>query len=494
MSRLSRRRLLAVSGITVMSGLAAACGATATPTATPAPQVAAPTDTPAAAAATEPTATTAAAEPTATTAAAEPTATTAAAEPTAAAAEAINLRWWYGWGGSVDTTFKEVAKAFNEAHPGLVLEAIPGFESNDKLLTAIAGGDPPDIQAGNATYMQFFSRGAALPLSDMLDASTAVDKADYPPDLWRSMTWDGEIYGIPVLEAFARDALCYNPALLDAAGFSKPPETWDEAYEQHVKLTTFDSAGNVTMVGFDPMDAMGGSVGSADPFVWPPMWGFEFVDPDKKVFNLDNEDFVEILTTIKRFYDVVGAEKMTAFRKTYGGWTGPQASFTVGVQAMQINGYWTPASMATDKPDVEFGYTWVPMPTKRKGVKLQITGGHAGFIPQNAKHPAESSTGLEYLQGDEAFQMIYDGCGFIGGRISPLAKLDISKYPGLEFFVQSVKEATELKGHEVNPVAATTSDVWIATVDAVNFGTMTPEAAATDMQDKMTKAMKDLLG
>jgi len=342
--------------------------------------------------------------------------------------------------------------------------------------------------------MQFFSRGAAVSLSDMLDASTAVDKADYPPELWRSMTWDGQIYGIPVLEAFARDALCYNPALLDAAGFSGPPTTWDEAYEQHVKLTTFDSAGNVTLVGFDPMDAMGGSVGSADPFVWPPMWGFEFVDPDKKTFNLDNPDFVDILATIKKFYDVVGAEKMAAFRKTFGGWTGPQASFTVGVQAMQINGYWTPAGMKTDKPDVEFGYTWVPMPTARKDVKLQITGGHAGFIPQGAKHPAESFTGLEYLQGDEAFQMIYDGCGFIGGRISPLAKIDVSKYPGLDFFVQSVKEATELKGHEVNPVAATTYDVWAATVDAVNYGAMTPEAAATDMQDKLTKAMADLLG
>jgi multiple sugar transport system substrate-binding protein len=420
-----------------------------------------------------------------------------AEEKPAKAAEAIHLRWWYGWGGVVSDTLHKVAEAFSEERDDLELEAIQTPELQDKLLTSIAAGDPPDVQAGNADFAQFMSRGACIPLGDMIDASSEIPVDDYPEDAWAMVSWEGERYCIPMLEAFVREGFIYNVGLVKDAGLDPeaPPLTWDETYDWHVKLTQFDDAGNVTLVGIDPMDAMGGSAyPPIDPFVWARLWGFDYFDEESKTYNLDNPDMVDILKTIKMFYDHVGVEKMDAFRKSYGTWTGPQASFPSGTQVMQVNGYWTPPEMAHNaQPGMEFAYTWVPMPAKRKGIKLQMTAGHAGFIPMGAAHPEASFEALEYLQGEKAHDIIYNGCGFIGARMSLVEKLDASKYPGLDWYFQSVKEADEMWGGNPDPNSNIFGETFRDTVDAVNFGQKTAEQAAKDMQSTLTKAMEDVL-
>jgi len=295
---------------------------------------------------------------------------------------------------------------------------------------------------------------------------------------------------VPCIESSVRFAFSYNTKLVEDAGLdpNSPPQTWDEAFEWHKATTKFDSAGNIEILGFDPMDAMGGSgPGPPDPFFWPPSFGLEWWSGDENAFHLDDDKFVAILSTIKQFYDFAGVEKMAGYRSSYGTWTqSPTSSFPAQVQAMIVNGPWQPGELARSSPDGQFMYTWGPTPEERRGVKFQSTGGHYGSIPQGSKHPEEAFKFLEFCTKNEVQDIVFDQTGWLGPQISWNQKLDVSQYSGLDFYVNSISEADELRPSAGCPISAFVGNQWTTTVDSVNFGDKTPEQAALDMQKQCT--------
>ncbi|NOZ28183.1 MAG: extracellular solute-binding protein [Chloroflexi bacterium] len=410
--------------------------------------------------------------------------------PAAAPAEAIVIDWWHGWGGQVALeTLQKVADAFNEQNTGFQVKRTQVASVSDKLLTAIAGGTPPDVETGNIAYSEFYSRGAMQPLEDYLNASS-IDREDIFDSSWDYASWQGVIYGIPSVESFLRYALSFNVDLVKAKGLDpeSPPQTFDEAYEWHKILTELDQAGNVAILGFDPMDAMGGSWGGGDPFYWGAAYNKKAFDEDTGTYHVNEDWFIEVLATIQKFYDLVGAEKIDGYRNSYGTWTeSPTSSFPAGVEAMIINGYWQPGELAHAAPDKTFGYAWMLVPADRKGKKVQSTGGHNSQIPKGAKHPDEAFKFIEFLLTDKAMDIIYDGTGWIGARKSYLARVDTSRYPGLDFYIRSATEADEMHGMPVDPIEGFTGNQWWDAVSAVTHHSKTPQEAAADMQEALTK-------
>ena len=69
-------------------------------------------------------------------------------EPTMVPAveEMITLQWWSGWGGTTSVAAQTaVQEAFNDSGASCKVEYVSTTEMNDKLLTAIAGGTPPNL-------------------------------------------------------------------------------------------------------------------------------------------------------------------------------------------------------------------------------------------------------------------------------------------------------------------------------------------------------------
>jgi len=400
--------------------------------------------------------------------------------------EKVTIHWWTGWSAE---PLGEVAAKFSELNPNITVNWLGGVDQ-EKFLTALAGGEPPDA-ASLGAYPELFSKGVAMDLTDWINASKAFDPKDIFEASWKGATYKGKIYAFPGIEGFTRYGLCFNVDLVKEAGLdvANPPQTWDEAFEWHKALTKFDAAGNVSQVGLDPLDAMGGSIGFGDPWMWPKSWDFDYYDDENLKYNIDNPNSVEFFGVIKKFYDLVDAKKMAAFRQSYGTWTGPQASFCTGVQAMQINGYWTPGEMAHNAPTITVGYSWIPVPARRKGKKVQSMGGHYVFIPEGAKHPEAAFQFGEFTMGDTACDIIYNGLGWLPSRKSYLEKADISKYKGLDWFVRSVAEADELTEVEMDPITQITGNEWDKNTQAVIYGDKTPEQAVKDMQAKLTEEL-----
>lgn len=418
----------------------------------------------------------------------------AGAEAPAPPAEKVTVQWWHGWGGLTGVNaMQAVADAFNEQSAEIFVERLQVDDVHEKYLTAIAGGEPPDVEIGNLNYSEFWARGVLQELGDWIAASTVIDPADILPAALEGSKWQGKTYGVPSIESSIRFAFSYNEKLIKDAGLDPetPPQTWDEVFDWHVAATKFDSAGNIEILGFDPMDAMGGSgPGPPDPFFWPPSFGLTWWDKDDNTFHFDDDRFVAILETINKFYAHAGVEKMAGYRSSYGTWTqSPTSSFPAQVQAMIVNGPWQPGELARSSPEAVFRYTWGPTPADRKGVKFQQSGGHYGSIPNGAKHPQEAFKFLEFSTKNEVQDIVFEQTGWLGPRISWNEKLDVSKYSGLDFYVNSIAEADEMRPSEGCPISNFVGQQWVTAVDNVNFGDKTPEEAAQNIQKLCTEEL-----
>jgi multiple sugar transport system substrate-binding protein len=403
------------------------------------------------------------------------------------------IEWWFGWGGMTALhALGDVAKSFNESHDDFQVKPLQVSSITQKLLAAIAGGTAPAIETGNINFAEFWVKGAAQPLDDYIKSSKTINIDDFFEANLKAGQWKGKTYGVPAVECFLRWALCFNQAFLDKAGIkaSELPSDFDSLYKFAKDTTVVEASGAIKMLGFDPLDAMGGSFGDGDPFYWPAAYSFKYFDEGKNQYNFNNDQMVEAFAMIQKFYDIVGADKIAGFIKSYGTWTeSPTAMFPAGVEGANINGYWAPGELAKSSPNNKFVYGWVP--TAQKGTRLQSTGGHYGMLPKGGPNPDLGFKFIEFLTTDQALDVIFNGTGWLGARKSYLKKVDVSKYPGLDFFVKSADEASVMWQVIVDPVQAFVSDQWSKIQESVNFHKTTPKEAADQLQKAAETEMKN---
>src|SRR3954470_1736537 len=113
-------------------------------------------------------------------------------EPTAPVT--ITFSSWVGQ----DKGMKTLYEKFPAPHPNITVEFqdVPAEESEQKLTTQIAGGNPPDaayVDAG--TVATFASRDALTNLDPYIARSTIVDPNDYVPAFKAFTQVDGGMHG-----------------------------------------------------------------------------------------------------------------------------------------------------------------------------------------------------------------------------------------------------------------------------------------------------------
>ena len=168
----------------------------------------------------------------------------------------IRFSWW----GNADrqATTEAVLALFQEAHPEFTVSGEPGDISAywDRLSTAVAAGDEPDvITMGGAYPAEYAARGLLLDLgqfTEQLDLAVIDDSALSPG------TVDGAVVGVPT--GINAPAMIVNPAVLDAAGVTMPDTatwTWDDYVEVSRAVTegTEDGTyGSGTILTHDSLD------------------------------------------------------------------------------------------------------------------------------------------------------------------------------------------------------------------------------------------------
>jgi multiple sugar transport system substrate-binding protein len=134
--------------------------------------------------------------------------------------------------GAEGEYIKALIPDFEKNYPGIKVKSqmIPWTAAQEKLITAYASGNLPDIfQLGNTWVPQFVALGAIENLNEFIKNSDQINQENYFKGIWDTNLIDSTIYGIPWY--IDTRVLFYRTDILKEAGFSLPPKTWDELYE-----------------------------------------------------------------------------------------------------------------------------------------------------------------------------------------------------------------------------------------------------------------------
>lgn len=460
--QLSRRALLRAGLLTAAGATLAAC-AGAAPAAPAAPAAEAPK----------------AAAP----AAAEPA---KAVEPTTAPAAVAGapVSMWFGW-GNIQPAMETIVKSPEfKAMLGSSTFEFKTSVNGEAWLTALAGGTPPDAGSGTDQYVQWMAKGSLNEISNMVKASSKVNKELFLPDPWTNGGWQGKQYGLPGMETGPNYGLNYNADLVKAAGLDadKPPLTWEDLLVWHKKLTVKDAAGNVKQFGLDPYDAMAGELDFAAT-----SYGWTWYDEAAGKHNINTPGMVEHLKMTSEFIKEIGPDQLSGLRgiEGNGGWG---AAFNSKVQAMIIEGYWHPGETKIQKPEVAANNraTWAPVPASRAGAKIQMLNSHYVIFPKDGKNAEGGFKVGEFMTADDsAASVIWKEVGWLPARQAYYASVKSDEYPGLQFYFDSVGQATEnMKLPRRSPIHGFVTNQTTELRDKLARGTVTAEEAAAEIQKR----------
>ena len=352
----------------------------------------------------------------------------------------------------------------------------------DAVATRVAAGTPPD-GVSHLDYVQYMSRGALLPVEDMVATSPMFRQEDHIESVWNNAFYKGVMYGVPANENWVWFGLNYNTKLVEEAGLDpdSPPVTWDETLEWHKALTKFDSAGNMVQLGLDPYDAM-----ADEPDFWALAWGWRWFDEETGAFDLNNESMAEVINVGAEFYRIAGPDNMVAMRQVEGQdtWGG---SYNTEVQAMIIEGYWHPGETMAQKPEVgQYNRSsWAPVPEGRRGHKIQGAGGHYVVFFKESQHVEQMFRIAEFLNTDAACKVIFDANGWLPSKLPFIKTVDPDTYPGLSFYLVDIEQTTDwLRGGRRCPIYWFVQGVFAELREAVYRDQMTAEEAVAELQQR----------
>lgn len=287
-----------------------------------------------------------------------------------------------------------------------LVPSVQGGRMNpQKLMTAIAGGAPPDvINQDRFSIGGWAARDAFLPLDDFLAAQDPHDPLrirpeEFFPACWQEAVYRGRVYAIP--NSTDDRVLFYNKDLLKAAGFvdengeAKPPANWDELKEYAVKLTVRDAQGNIERIGFIP------NYGNSWLYLYGWQNGGEFMSEDGRTCTLNHSQIVEALEWMTEVYDALGgrAEVESLIATFQPGVLDP---FLNGKVAMKINTNGELGNIARYRPDLNFGVAPAPRPRGFEGQPLTWSGGFSWAIPVGARHPEVAWEFIRWMVSEEA--------------------------------------------------------------------------------------------
>jgi ABC-type glycerol-3-phosphate transport system substrate-binding protein len=163
-----------------------------------------------------------------------------AASTPAGPAEQVELKFaTYVWQPATVEATDEIVADWNEANPNIQVEIVPiDVESvHDALVTQFQGGTASDIIHDEALDLAGFVNQGFL--ADMTPLIPEEVKGQAPQGIWDSMTYDGKIYGAPLL--LQSYVVFANADHLEEAGIEQPeidaPWTWDDLQTNAAKVS-----------------------------------------------------------------------------------------------------------------------------------------------------------------------------------------------------------------------------------------------------------------
>ncbi|WP_405806120.1 sugar ABC transporter substrate-binding protein [Streptomyces sp. NBC_00210] len=360
----------------------------------------------------------------------------------------------------------QIEKDFEKAESGtqLTIEQQPWENRDEKLATALSGGKGPDVVLlGPDQIPQYLSNGAIRPVDGALKGT----EGKFLPAALEAMKQNGKLYAAPIYHTVT--TTLYNKKLLEKAGITKPPASWDEIKAAAPKLK---------QSGVAALDYSAGNEATQNLNFYPLLWqagGKVFADGGKKVaFN--GPEGVEALTFITDLYKAGEIPKSALTN------INAVADQALGKQQAAMGFSNTPADAATAAK--AWGAENVLVGPPLTGAK-QVTFGIPGGLGISAK--SRNVTGAEkflaFMTRPEQLQSMGRASGFLSPRTDVTVPSDA---PHAKEFQAALAMAYP---GEPNPTARQLMSLIAPEIQAALTGKKTPKEAL----DSAAKQADDLL-
>ncbi|MGH2353431.1 MAG: ABC transporter substrate-binding protein, partial [Chloroflexota bacterium] len=157
------------------------------------------------------------------------------------------------WSGPVHGVWEQMQPVFAERYTAITVEAArperkQGQGTFEAMLAALAAGSGPDVLGVDATPVfmgPFVERKAVLPLDRYYAALPNLRKVFG----WarREATLEGKLWGVPTATAF--EAIWANKTVMDRAGITETPATWEQFLAQAAKLKAALASNHISGAG-----------------------------------------------------------------------------------------------------------------------------------------------------------------------------------------------------------------------------------------------------
>lgn len=170
---------------------------------------------------------------------------------TAGDQSALRFTWW---GNDVRNRLTQQAlDLFQQQNPKIKITGVPGTWGGywDKLATAVAGNNSPDVMQQADNYLvEYAGRGVLADLTKF----KGLDLSQFDPAVLASSTIDGKVYGVPT--GVTALSCWVNQTVLEQVGEPMPDDaTWTwESYAALCERITRNSGGKVFGSGQFGMD------------------------------------------------------------------------------------------------------------------------------------------------------------------------------------------------------------------------------------------------
>lgn len=149
--------------------------------------------------------------------------------------DVVTIEFWHTYNETSpenEMLVETLIPAFEEAHPNIQVESVPFpyDEFRQTILTAVAGGEGPDVARLDIIWSpEFAAQGVLVALDEAMEDFDSLAERTFPGPL-STNRYDGNYYGLP-LDTNTR-VYVYNQYLYEDLGIDGPPATIDELTAQ----------------------------------------------------------------------------------------------------------------------------------------------------------------------------------------------------------------------------------------------------------------------
>jgi ABC-type glycerol-3-phosphate transport system substrate-binding protein len=368
----------------------------------------------------------------------------------------VTIDFWFPWAGDYQKDFKaSVVDVFEKQNPNIkvkmtFVDTSGQTQSSDKLLTAIAGGNPPDIALFDRFLIgSWAAKGSLTDLSAYLRVG-GVSPDDYYAGLWAEVVYKDKVYGLP----WGTDnrGMFYNKTLMKEAGLdpTKPPQTLQELDQMAEKIFKKGSNNKYSQIGFIPWMNQGFLYTQA----WN--WGGKWEDGSHKLTPNDPQN-VKALAWMAGYAKKYDISNLTSFSDAMGQ-TGMNPFWT-GKVGFVFDGNWILNDLAKYKLNFDWGVA--PMPAAEGNKSVTWAGGWSYVIPKGSKHEKEAWEFLKFAAHKEG-TLLYAKRPKAGNDITAMPavneQLKLADNPNLKVFLDLMPTAF------TRPVSSVGSFLWNETM------------------------------